>query len=55
MGGLEVTSIIVISLKSMGKVYVSNFRNGTIKAMLKDFDDLAEESDISYKDTTKVG
>jgi len=39
----------------MGKVYISNFGNGTIKAILKDFDDLAEESDISYKDTTKVG
>jgi hypothetical protein len=39
----------------MCKIYASNFTNGAIDATLEDFDDLAEKSEISYKEAAQVG
>jgi hypothetical protein len=42
-------------LESVCKIYAPNFSDGPIEAIPEDFDNLVEETAISYEDAAKIG
>jgi hypothetical protein len=41
-------------LQIVSEINAPNFGNGTIEAILQDFDDLGEESAVGYEDAAEV-